>query len=234
MSYLIKELPISERPRERFKKYGVEALSNEELLSILLRTGTSNRSVKDLSIDILNTININELVNYDFNSLKNIKGVGEVKAITIISAIEFGKRALSKGDLEKQIRTGDDVYYLVKDELENSLQEKFLVVYLDTKKYVISKKIIFIGTVNSSSITPRDVFREAVKLNSVSMILVHNHPAGSIAPSYEDIYLTNEFIKLGRMIGISVIDHLIIGKNNYYSFRESNGDLFVQEKSSNS
>ena len=234
MSYLIKELPISERPRERFKKYGVEALSNEELLSILLRTGTSNRSVKDLSIDILNTINMNELVNYDFNSLKNIKGVGEVKAITIISAIEFGKRALSKGDLEKQIRTGDDVYYLVKDELENSLQEKFLVVYLDTKKYVISKKIIFIGTVNSSSITPRDVFREAVKLNSVSMILVHNHPAGSITPSYEDIYLTNEFIKLGRMMGISVIDHLIIGKNNYYSFRESNGDLFVQEKSSNS
>ena len=232
MSYLIKELPISERPRERFKKYGVEALSNEELLSILLRTGTSNKSVKDLSIDILNNIDINELVNYDFNTLKSIKGVGEVKAITIISAIEFGKRALSKKDLVKQIRNGDDVYYLVKDDLENSLQEKFLVVYLDTKKYVISKKVIFVGTVNSSSITPRDVFREAVKLNSVSMILVHNHPAGSITPSYEDIYLTNEFIKLGRMMGISVIDHLIIGKNNYYSFRESNGDLFVEKERS--
>ena len=108
-----------------------------------------------------------------------------------------------------------------------------MVVYLDTKKYVISKKVIFVGTVNSSSITPRDVFREAVKLNSVSMILVHNHPAGSVTPSYEDIYLTNEFIKLGRMMGVSVIDHLIIGKNNYYSFRESNGDLFVQEERSN-
>lgn len=234
MSYLIKELPIEERPRERFKKYGVEALSNEELLSILLRTGTSNKSVKEVSIDVLRKININDLVNYDFNTLKDIKGVGEVKAITIISAIEFGKRALSKSDLTKQIRTGDDVYYLVKDDLENSLQEKFLVVYLDTKKYVISKKIIFVGTVNSSSITPRDVFREGVKLNSVSMILVHNHPAGSVTPSYEDIYLTNEFIKLGRMMGISIIDHLIIGKNNYYSFRESNGDLFVQEKGTNS
>ena len=234
MSYLIKELPIEERPRERFKKYGVEALSNEELLSILLRTGTSNKSVKEVSIDVLRKININDLVNYDFNTLKDIKGVGEVKAITIISAIEFGKRALSKSDLTKQIRTGDDVYYLVKDDLENSLQEKFLVVYLDTKKYVISKKIIFVGTVNSSSITPRDVFREGVKLNSVCMILVHNHPAGSVTPSYEDIYLTNEFIKLGRMMGISIIDHLIIGKNNYYSFRESNGDLFVQEKGTNS
>lgn len=230
MSYLIKELPIEERPRERFKKYGVESLSNEELLSILLRTGTSNKSVKELSLDILNKIKLNDLINYDFNTLKSIKGVGEVKAITIISAIEFGKRALSKRDFVKQIRTGDDVYNLVKDDLEHSLQEKFLVLYLDTKKFVISKKIIFVGTVNSSSITPRDVFREGVKLNSVSMILVHNHPAGSISPSYEDLYLTNEFIKLGRMMGISVIDHIIIGKNNYYSFRESNGDLFVQEK----
>lgn len=234
MSYLIKELPISERPRERFKKYGVEALSNEELLSILLRTGTSNKSVKDVSIDILRKVDINDLVNYDFNSLKNIKGVGEVKAITIISAIEFGKRALSKRDLVNQIKTGDDVFYLVKDDMENSLQEKFLAIYLDTKKYVISKKVIFVGTVNSSSITPRDVFREAVKLNSASMILVHNHPAGSITPSYEDIYLTNEFIKLGRMMGISVIDHLIIGNNNYYSFRESNGDLFAQGNGSSS
>lgn len=233
MSYLIKELPEDERPRERFKKYGVEALSNEELLSILLRTGTSNKSVKDLSIDILRKIKMNDLINYDFSTLKNIKGVGEVKAITIISAIEFGKRVLSKKDLVDQIRTGDDVYYLVKDDLENSLQEKFLVLYLDTKKFVISKKIIFIGTVNSSSVTPRDVFREGVKLNSASMILVHNHPAGSVGPSYEDLYLTNEFIKLGRMMGIPVIDHLIIGKNNYYSFRESNGDLFVLEKENN-
>lgn len=233
MSYLIKELPEDERPRERFKKYGVEALSNEELLSVLLRTGTSNKSVKDLSIDILRKIKMNDLINYDFSTLKNIKGVGEVKAITIISAIEFGKRVLSKKDLVDQIRTGDDVYYLVKDDLENSLQEKFLVLYLDTKKFVISKKIIFIGTVNSSSVTPRDVFREGVKLNSASMILVHNHPAGSVSPSYEDLYLTNEFIKLGRMMGISVIDHLIIGKNNYYSFRESNGDLFVLEKENN-
>ena len=234
MSYLIKEMPEAERPRERFKKYGVKALSNEELLSILLRTGTKLKSVKELSMDILKEIKLNDLINCDFNTLKDIKGVGEVKAITILSAIEFGKRVLSRSDLIKQIKTGDDVFYLVKDDMDSSLQEMFMVVYLDTKKFVLSKKIIFIGTVNSSVITPRDVFREAVKLNSASMILVHNHPAGSIQPSYEDIYLTNEFVKLGRMMGISVIDHLIIGKNNYYSFRESNGDLFVQEKGTNS
>lgn len=230
MSYLIKEIPIEERPRERFKKYGVKALSNEELLSIILRTGTGNKSVKDVSLDILKKYKINELKDINFNSLKGIKGVGEVKAITIISAIEFGKRVFSTSDLIYQIKTGDDVYNLVRDDMENLLQEKFMAVYLDTKNKVIDKKVIFVGTVNSSSITPRDVFREAVKLNSASMILIHNHPAGSISPSYEDIYLTNEFIKLGRMMGISVIDHLIIGKNNYYSFRESNGDLFEKKE----
>lgn len=226
MSYLIKEIPLEERPRERFKKYGVEALSNEELLSILLRTGTGNKSVKEVSLDILKLYKINELKDISFNSLKEIKGVGEVKAITILSAIEFGKRVLSRKDLVSQIKTGLDVFNLVKDEMDNLLQEKFMTIYLDTKNMVIEKKVLFVGTVNGSSITPRDVFREAVKLNSARMILVHNHPAGSINPSYEDVYLTNEFIKLGRMMGISVIDHIIIGKNNYYSFRENKGDLF--------
>lgn len=230
MSYLIKELPVSERPRERFKKYGVEALSNEELISILLRTGTEDKSVKDVSLDILNNFKIDELKYVNFNSLKSIKGVGEVKAITIICAIEFGKRVYSKCDFVKQVKTGEDVYYLVKDDMENLLQEKFMTVYLDTKNMVIDRKIIFVGTVNSSCVTPRDVFREGVKLNCTSMILVHNHPAGSVNPSYDDIYLTNEFIKLGRMMGINVIDHIIIGKNNYYSFRESNGDLFEKKE----
>lgn len=230
MSYLIKEIPEEGRPRERFKKYGVQALSNEELLSILMRTGTKSKSVKELSFDVLNDFEINDFANLNYNTLKKIKGVGEVKAITIISAIEFGKRVLSKKDLVYQIKTGNDAYFLVKDEMENELQEKFMAIYLDTRKYVLLKKVIFIGTVNYSSITARDVFREGVKVNAASMIIIHNHPAGSVKPSYEDIYLTNEFIKLGRMMGILVIDHLIIGKNNYYSFRESNGDLFEKQK----
>ena len=231
MSYLIKEMPDAERPRERFKKYGVKALSNEELLSILLRTGTSMKSVKDVSLDILKKYSINDLENINFNVLKSIKGVGEVKAITILSAIEFGRRVISKKDLIFQIKNGDDLYNLVKDEMVNLLQEKFMAVYLDTKNMVIEKKVIFVGTVNSSSVTPRDVFREAVKLNSARMILVHNHPAGSVNPSYEDVYLTNEFIKLGNMMGISVIDHIIIGNNRYYSLRENNGDLFEKKES---
>ncbi len=233
MSYLIKELPESERPRERFKKFGVEALSNEELLSILIRTGTSKKSVKELSMELLKTIDINEISNISYNALKGIKGIGEVKAITILSAIEFGKRALNHNEIISCIKSGNDAYNLIKIEMENELQEKFMAIYLDTRNKVIFKKVIFVGTVNSSGVTARDVFREAVKNNASSMIIAHNHPAGSIIPSRDDIYLTQEFIKLGRMMGINVIDHLIIGKNNYYSLRESNGDLFAIKESDN-
>lgn len=228
MSYLIKEMNDDERPRERFKKYGVEALSNTELLSILMRCGTKSKSVMELSNDLLKLFNINDFSNINYNVLKDIKGIGEVKAMTLISAIEFGKRVLNKVDLNKQIRCSNDVYELVKSDLENELQEKLLVIFLNTRKYVIDKKIIFIGTVNSSVVHARDVFREAVKCNAVSLILVHNHPAGSIKPSYQDIEMTNKFISIGKLMDIDVIDHLIIGKNSYYSFLESNGDLFAK------
>ena len=228
MSYLIKEMNDDERPRERFKKYGVEALSNTELLSILMRCGTRSKSVMELSNDLLKLFNINDFSNINYNVLKDIKGIGEVKAMTLISAIEFGKRVLNKVDLNKQIRCSNDVYELVKSDLENELQEKLLVIFLNTRKYVIDKKIIFIGTVNSSVVHARDVFREAVKCNAVSLILVHNHPACSIKPSYQDMEMTNKFISIGKLMDIDVIDHLIIGKNSYYSFLESNGDLFAK------
>ena len=228
MSYLIKEMNDDERPRERFKKYGVEALSNTELLSILMRCGTRSKSVMELSNDLLKLFNINDFCNINYNVLKDIKGIGEVKAMTLISAIEFGKRVLNKVDLSKQIRCSNDVYELVKGDMENQLQEKLLVIFLNTRKYVIDKKVIFIGTVNSIVVHARDVFREAVKCNAVSLILVHNHPAGSIKPSYQDMEMTNKFISIGKLMDIDVIDHLIIGKNSYYSFLESNGDLFAK------
>lgn len=227
MTYLIKEIPYNERPRERLKNYGVKSLSDTELLSILLRTGNKNKSVKDLSYELLNKINIHDLGNISYQSLKNFNGIGEVKAMTIIAALEFSKRVYSQKDKITRIKTGEDVYKLVKEELENELQEKFMVLYLDNRHYLIDKQTIFIGTVNSSQIYPRDVFREAVKLNSSNIIIIHNHPAGSLKPSKEDIFLTNQFIRIGKIIGIPVIDHLIISINGYYSFLEKNGDLFA-------
>lgn len=226
MSQKIKELSEEERPRERFKNFGPEALSNEELLSILIRCGSKTSSAKEVSSKILQTINIHDLKNINYNALKNIDGIGDVKALTILAAIEFGKRVLSKKDLVIQIRSSLDVYDLVKDQLSHELQEKFLAIYLDTRKYIIMQKIIFIGTVNSSNVHLRDVFREAVKCNATSLIIVHNHPSGSINPSLQDTYLTSEFIKICHVLGIELLDHLIIGHDDYYSFLESNGDLF--------
>ena len=220
MSYLIKEMCEEERPRERFKKYGVEALSNEELLAILLRSGIKSKSVKEVSGELLKMVNINEFDSVDYNYLKSIKGIGEVKALTLVSAIEFSKRVLNKTDLNKQIKCSLDVYNLVKNELEHELQEKLLVIFLNTRKYVINKKVIFVGTVNSSIVHARDVFREAVKCNAVSLILVHNHPAGSINPSFQDVNMTSNFISIGKMMGIDVIDHIIIGDNIFTSLKE--------------
>ena len=226
--YFIKDLPIEERPRERLKKYGVKALSNEELISILIRTGSKTKSVKELSYELLKNIKLHDLNNTDYQTIKNIDGIGEVKAMTIVSAIELTKRILNKGNTKVQIKTSYDVYNIVKEDMENELQEKLLVLYLDNRKHLIEKKIMFIGTVNQSRVHPRDIFREAVKLNSSSVIVVHNHPGGSILPSKEDVFLTNNLIKIGKLMEISVIDHLIIGQEGYYSFLEKNGDMFAR------
>ncbi len=226
MSYLIKEMNEEERPRERLKKYGVKSLSNEELLSILMRTGTRDKSVKELSFLLLSQIKLHDFANTNYHSLKNIKGIGDAKAFSILAAIEFGKRVLSKRDLALQIRTGDDVFNVVKDDLNYEIQEKFLALYLDTRKKIIDKKVIFVGTVNGSNVTPRDVFREGVRCNASSMIIVHNHPAGSIEPSNQDIELTKYFVYLGKMMGITVTDHLIIANNDFLSIRKAKPDLF--------
>lgn len=227
MSYLIREMCEEERPRERLKKYGVESLSNEQLLSILMRTGSKSKSVKELSFDLLREIKIHDFQKINYLSLKCILGIGDAKAMSILAAVEFGKRVLSKSDDIFSIKTGRDVFLLCRDELSYEIQEKFLTIYLDTKKNVIDKRIIFVGTVNGSNVTPRDVFREGVRCNAASMIIVHNHPAGSLNPSRADLELTSSFIKLGKMMGITVTDHIIIAGDEYLSIRETKPELFI-------
>ncbi len=226
MSYLIKDLPDSEKPRERFIKYGVESLSNVELISILLRTGTKNKSVKDLSIELLNEIPFYDLAHIHYYALKDIKGIGSVKAITLLSAIELGRRVNSRSDSIIHIKNSNDLFYYVKEDMENKLQERFMAVYLNHKACVIEKKILFLGTVNYSMVVSRDVFREAVKCNATAILLVHNHPGGSVHPSLEDIQTTKKLIQIGKILEIPVMEHIIVGNNKYYSFKENMGDIF--------
>lgn len=222
---LIKNIPKSERPRERLKKYGKENISNEELLSIILNTGTKNKSVKDISNLILSKINdITDLKDITLNSLKQIDGIGEVKAIKILASIELGKRVyMDKNLVNIKMDTPEKIYNYMKNEVEGKNQEYFYAIYLDSKKNLIDKKLLFIGTLNKSIVHPREIFKYAYLLSASSIICVHNHPSGDTIPSKEDLNLTKALVEIGKIQGINIIDHIIIGKN-YYSLYQ-NGDL---------
>ena len=222
MSSKIKNIPLSERPRERFIKYGKENLQTSELISIILSTGTKEKSVIELSNSILNNIDdISELKDITLNKLKKIDGIGEIKAIKLLSAIELGKRVYYDKNLVKiKLNTAKKVFDYLKDNFSDLKQEYFYAIYLDSKKNLIEKRLLFMGTVNESIVHPREIFKYAYLLSASSIICVHNHPSGDTTPSSEDILLTNKLIDIGNLQGIKVINHIIIGKD-YYSFFEN-------------
>lgn len=221
----LKNIPNEDRPRERLIKYGVENLSNEELIAIILKTGSKKNSVKELANNVLCKIkDIRELKNMRINNLIDIEGIGKVKAIELLSAIELGKRVYESNDYKEMISLVEPRYiinyfnYLFKDEK----QECFYVIYLDSKNKYIDKKMICKGILNKSLVHPRDIFKEAYLLSACSFICIHNHPSGDATPSNEDMEITRHLKEIGNLHGINLIDHIIIGNNNYYSFYEDN------------
>lgn len=228
MSYLIKDLPTNEKPREKAKKYGISSLSNMELLAILLRTGTKAISAIDLARKLLLEYrDLEGLMQARLNTLEKINGMGEVKAITILSALELGKRLQEKNQNDKiQIRESKDVYTYFSYLFFHSDQEKFYVLFLDSKNYVVNQKLLFIGTANQSLVHPRDIFKEAILNNAVKILCVHNHPSGRATPSLADEEVTKRIKKIGDLMGISLVDHVIIAKETYYSFLENRKDIW--------
>ena len=219
----IKKIPINDRPRERLINFGASSLSNEELLSILLNSGTKNISVKNLASIILSkTNNLKDLDKLSYHDLINIKGVGSAKASIILSFLELSKRINMEENKINNIKLNDPskVFDYFKYRI-NKDQEEFYCIYLDAKKKVISYKLLFVGTVNHSMVHPRDIFKEAYKLNAAFIICVHNHPSGDVYPSLDDINATKRILEIGNLMGIKLIDHIIISENNYYSFLEN-------------
>jgi DNA repair protein RadC len=218
----IMDLPNTERPREKLFKYGVEALSNNELIAIILRTGTSNENILELSSRVLKESGgLNGLLTSSYEDYLELKGIGSAKASQLIALAEISKRFKSyKSGDEYKISEPKDAAMLLMEGMRNLKQECLKVVLLNTKNMVISIKDVSIGSLNSSIVHPREVFNEAVKKSCASIIVSHNHPSGDPTPSSEDINLTHRLSECGKLLGIEMLDHIIIGNGIYISLKE--------------
>ncbi|MEE0779792.1 MAG: DNA repair protein RadC [Massilimicrobiota sp.] len=215
---MIKTLPLEENPREKALTYGIETLNNVELLALILRTGHKNESVIQLSQRLLTEIGgFANLSTVTYADLIALKGIKQAKAIEILSIIEIAKRLKDVSSIEKPLLNPYDIFERVHNQLRFLKQEHFLLLCLDNKNKVIKEKTIFIGSLNMSVVTPREVFKEAIAISSAKIVLVHNHPSGDALPSEEDLLMTEQFQKLGQMMSIEVIDHIVVGWNQFYS-----------------
>jgi len=222
ISLMIRDFPEDQRPRERLLSNGPESLSNHELLAILLRTGTRDESVLQLSYRLLNHFEgLRQLKDATVEEITSIKGIGTAKAVQILAALELGRR-INKLRYEERyvIRSPEDGAKYVMEDLRFLSQEHFVCLYLNTKNQVIHRKTVFIGSLNASIVHPREVFKEAIKRSAASIICAHNHPSGDPTPSREDIEVTKRLVECGRMIGIELLDHLIIGEQKFVSLKE--------------
>lgn len=218
----MKDVPMQDRPRERLAKLGAQQVSNQELLSILLGTGTKTESVQQLAQRVLMHFEgINLLRDSTLEELTAIKGIGTVKAVVVLAAIELGNRINQLKPQERYcIRSPEDGANFVMEEMRMLKQEHFVCIFLNTKNQVIHRQTVFIGSLNASIVHPREVFREAVKRAAASIICCHNHPSGDPSPSQEDIQVTKRLAECGKMIGIELLDHLVIGDHKFISLKE--------------
>ncbi|MBR3661131.1 MAG: DNA repair protein RadC [Bacilli bacterium] len=221
---LIKEMNENDRPRERLANLGSSKLTNEELLAIILKTGSKGKSAKDLAIELIERLGkLENFKNLDLNSLREFKGIGNVKKIELLATLELGKRIYLNNPLKNTKRyTNPEFIYLDNKYLFYGLkQEYFYVFYLDTKKNLIERKLLFMGTIDRSLVHPREIFKEAYLLSASCFICMHNHPTGDVMPSRADISLTNTLLEIGRIQGIELLDHIIVSDSNYFSFYDN-------------
>lgn len=218
----IKELPSSERPRERLLHYGANALSNAELLAIILRTGTRDENVVRVAQRLLARFDsLAGLVRASTPELTAQKGLGPAKVAQLKASLELGRRMLIESPEERpQIRSPADAANLVMSEMSLLEQEHLRVMLLDTKNRVLTTEPVYVGSLNTSLIRVGELFREAIRANCASLIVVHNHPSGDPTPSPEDVAVTKQIVEAGKLLDIEVLDHLIIGRQRFVSLKE--------------
>jgi DNA repair protein RadC len=217
----IHDMPEDERPRERLLKYGPGALSSSELLAIILRTGSQKENVVNMCTRILSEYSIKQLSQADVVKLTQIHGIGPAKATQIAAVFELARKLETFVDEPKRkIRSPADVYSLLYPKMREQKREKLTALYLDTKNHVLREEVVSIGSLNANIVHPREVFKSALLESSASVILAHNHPSGDPTPSREDIAVTEKLIEGGKLLGIDVLDHVIIGDGRYVSLKD--------------
>lgn len=207
-------------PREKLQAKGPENLKDHELLAILLRTGSSHQGVLETAKSILKSYPLTQLTESKLGSLQKIKGIGSAKASSLIAAFELSKRAFKKGlGTRPTLQNAKDVLPLVSS-IRNSKKEHFVAIYLNSRKQVIHQETISIGSLDGSLVHPREVFQPAIQHSAAATLLVHNHPSGETTPSRADISVSQRLCQAGKLLGIEVLDHIIISKDNYTSMKE--------------
>ena len=215
----MRELPESERPREKLVRFGAPNLTDSELLAIVLRTGAVGKSVLDLSRELLKRFGgLRGLAEASLNELLEFKGLGKAKAITLISLFELCKRVRREGKSER-ITSPEDAYRILEPLFSERKTEHFGIITLNRKGYLINIHTVSVGGLGKVAVEPKEVFRPAVRDLAEAVILFHNHPSGISRPSSEDLEITKRLVEAGKVLGVEVIDHIIIGKEEFFSFK---------------
>jgi DNA repair protein RadC len=217
----IKELPQEERPREKLYSLGREALSNAELLAVLMGSGSREKSALDLAMELLSKEEggIRALPAMLPEEMEKMSGIGEAKACRILAAIELGSRIAGASYTASRVTSPEEIANIFQSEMRDSTKERFAVLMLNVKGIVIGKETVSVGNINSSIVDPREVFKPAIKKGAASLVLVHNHPSGDPEPSKDDIAVTDKIVEAGKLLDIRILDHLIIGKGSFVSLR---------------
>ena len=218
----VREMSPDERPREKAKREGLSALSNRELIALLLQSGTKSKSVLELADEVLSLCgSLGELMYMDPNDLMEINGIKEVRAIQLFAGIELCRR-IDRSSLEKvAICSPDDLVRWLRLSYGSAQQEHFIAVYLNQQNEILHHRVLFIGTLNASMVHPREVFKEAMRQSASSIICAHNHPGGCAEPSSADHHVTRQIVERGKIVGIPLMDHIIVSPIAWLSFRQS-------------
>lgn len=217
----VKEMEVEQRPREKALRYGLESLSDLELVALILQSGNKKRSVFEIASDVLKeSEGLSKLMQMHVNTLMQIQGIREVKALQLLASVELSKRVIKSKVYHASILKPEDVIEWFEFEYGVLQQECFIALYLDTKSKLIAHRVLFKGTLNESTVHPREVFKEAFLQNANSVLIAHNHPSGDCTPSQADFEVTYKMVHVAITMGVHLVDHIIVGQNQYYSFKE--------------